>query len=113
MEAIDHRIENDVVGNILQGMSAQTAGNDQQTTVPNDKAVCTKHSNQNLEKKSEPKRSRHDADQNKDGGRHEPVGTIHDVSPFTIGNTLTETWRGVRVMRLYSSIDKSHFFYVF
>ena len=94
-------------------MSAQTAGNDQQTTVPNDKAVCTKNSSQNLEKKSEPKRSRHDADQNKDGGRHEPVGTIHDVSPFTIGNTLTETWRGVRVMRLYSSIDKSHFFMCF
>ena len=74
MEANDHRIENDVVGNILQGMSAQTAGNDQQTTVPKDKAVCTKKSSQNLEKKSE-KRPRRDADQNKDGGRHESVGT--------------------------------------
>ena len=37
---------------------------------------------------------------------------IHDVSAFTIGNTLLETWRGVRVMRSYSSIDKSNF-YVF
>ena len=74
MEANDHRIENDVVGNILQGMSAQTAGNDQQTTVPKDKAVCNRKSSQNLEKKSE-KRPRRDADQNKDGGHHEPVGT--------------------------------------
>ena len=42
---------------------------------------------------------------------------IHDVSAFamafTIGNTLTETWRGVRVMRSYSSIDKSNFLCVF
>ena len=34
---------------------------------------------------------------------------IHDVSAFTIGNTLTDTWRGVRVMRSYSSIDKPDF----
>ena len=34
---------------------------------------------------------------------------IHDVSAFTIGNTLTETWSGVRVMRSYSSIDKSNY----
>ena len=38
---------------------------------------------------------------------------IHDVSAFTIGNTLTETWRGFRVMRSYSSIDKSNFLCVF
>ena len=37
---------------------------------------------------------------------------IHDVSAFTIGNTLTETWRGP-VMRSYSSIDKSNFLCVF
>ena len=39
-------------------------------------------------------------------------GHIHDVSTFTIGNTLTETWRGVRVIRSYSSTDKSNYFCV-
>ena len=38
---------------------------------------------------------------------------IHDVSAFTIDNTLTKTWRGVRVMRSYSSIDKSNFLSIF
>ena len=38
---------------------------------------------------------------------------IHDVSAFTIGNTLTEHWRGVRVMRSNSSIDKCNFLCVF
>ena len=43
------------------------------------------------------------------------ISAIHDVSAFTIhvGNTLTKTWRGVRVMRSYCSIDKSNFLSVF
>ena len=32
---------------------------------------------------------------------------VHSVSAFTIGNTLTETWRGVSVIWSYSSADKS------
>ena len=38
---------------------------------------------------------------------------IHNVLAFAIGNTLTETWRGVHVIRSYSSTDKSNFFCVF
>ena len=45
--------------------------------------------------------------------RHGMDPVCHDVSAFTIGNTLTETWRGVRVMRSYSSIDKSNFLCIF
>ena len=34
----------------------------------------------------------------------------HDVSAFTIGNTLTKTWTGVLVIRSYTrSLDKAKF----